>query len=198
MDLWLKTECIRCLRQFLYASEEDLYKLVGFFAEKISESSESGRAADHINISARRNPREDNFRSSFEDSMDELDDAGVACDYSKVETKLNDLRLETQAPETAGTRAGVPIGQASETCLYPKEMDVTAAGDESSSRMEGFCKDEENCILNEKDSDKGQVDAGKVSFGNEETAPHVSGGHMSVVKQKVTLTKKKKGLFICF
>ncbi|MED6219791.1 hypothetical protein PIB30_039005 [Stylosanthes scabra] len=64
-------------------------------------------------------------------------------------------------------------------------MDVTpTSGESSSSMVEGCCRDEENCILNEVDSVK-VADDGRVSFGNEESGPHVeSGEDMNALKQK--------------
>ncbi|RYR45300.1 hypothetical protein Ahy_A07g031137 [Arachis hypogaea] len=64
-------------------------------------------------------------------------------------------------------------------------MDVTpASGESSSSMVDGCSRDEENCILNEVDSVE-VPDNGRVSFGNEESGPHVKdGGDMNVLKQK--------------
>lgn len=56
--------------------------------------------------------------------------------------------------------------------------------DESSSRIEGFFKDELNCVLNEMDFPEGQTDAGRGSFGNEENPVHIGDGHLTVLKQK--------------
>ncbi|KAG4377276.1 hypothetical protein GLYMA_18G074900v4 [Glycine max] len=56
--------------------------------------------------------------------------------------------------------------------------------DESSSRMEGFIKDEFDCVLNEKEPPEGQVDAGGGSFGNEENPFHIGDGPLTVLKQK--------------
>jgi hypothetical protein len=44
------------LRQFLYPSEEDLYKLVRFLVERLSELSEDRRTADVKDVNARRRP----------------------------------------------------------------------------------------------------------------------------------------------
>lgn len=75
-------------------------------------------------------------------------------------------------------------------------MDVTpASGESSSSMVDGCSRDEENCILNEVDSVE-VPDNGRVSFGNEESGPHVKdGGDMNVLKQKVTFTKE---IVTCF
>lgn len=56
--------------------------------------------------------------------------------------------------------------------------------DESSSGIEGFIKDELNCVLNGKEFPEGQVDPGRGSFGNEGNPVHIGDGHLTVLKQK--------------
>jgi len=57
--------------------------------------------------------------------------------------------------------------------------------DESSSRTEGFIKDEFNCVLNAKELSEGQVDVGGGSLGNEENPAYIGGENLTVLKQKV-------------
>ncbi|XP_061353169.1 uncharacterized protein LOC133297951 [Gastrolobium bilobum] len=78
--------------------------------------------------------------------------------------------METQTPGTEGTKCDTSINQANK--------------DESSSRVEGFIKDEVNFVLNEKELAEGQVDAGRGSFENEENPPHIGDEHSTVLKQK--------------
>lgn len=104
--------------------------------------------------------------------------------YSKVESKLNDLRMETQTSGSESTKADASINEANKTYLHSKEMDVTAAADESSFRMGDFSKDER------------QVEAGGGSFGNEENAAHIGDGHLSVLKQQVSSLKNSHDIVI--
>ncbi|KAL5164607.1 Coiled-coil domain-containing protein 22 [Glycine soja] len=78
--------------------------------------------------------------------------------------------MEPQTREIEGTKDDVSINQANK--------------DESSSRMEGFIKDEFDCVLNEKEPPEGQVDAGGGSFGNEENPFHIGDEPLTVLKQK--------------
>lgn len=68
--------------------------------------------------------------------------------------------------------------------------------DESSSRMEGFIKDEFDCVLNEKEPPEGQVDAGGGSFGNEEKPFHIGDGPLTVLKQKVCFLQISHNILI--
>jgi hypothetical protein len=56
LKLCLETDYMCCLRQFLYPSEEDLYKLVRFLVERLFELSKDRRTADVKDVNARRRP----------------------------------------------------------------------------------------------------------------------------------------------
>jgi hypothetical protein len=56
LKLCLETDVMCCLRQFLYPSEEDLYKLVRFLVERLYELSEDRRTADVKDVNARSRP----------------------------------------------------------------------------------------------------------------------------------------------
>lgn len=84
--------------------------------------------------------------------------------------------METQTPETEGTKGDASINQ--------------AVKDESNSKMEGFSRDELNCVIVEKELTEGQVGAGRGSFGNEEKSSPVGDGHLTVLKQKVYFPNK--------
>lgn len=83
--------------------------------------------------------------------------------------------METQTPETESTRGDISVNQTNK--------------DESNSRMEGFIKDELNCLLNEKELAKGEVDPGRGSFENENNSAPIGDGHLTVLKQKVFFLK---------
>ncbi|XP_020232845.1 coiled-coil domain-containing protein 22 isoform X2 [Cajanus cajan] len=78
--------------------------------------------------------------------------------------------MESQTCGTEGSKGDISINQAN--------------NDESSSRIEGFLKDELNCVLNEEEFPEGRVDAGRGSFGNEENPTHIGDGHLTLWKQK--------------
>ncbi|XP_014517938.1 coiled-coil domain-containing protein 22 homolog [Vigna radiata var. radiata] len=78
--------------------------------------------------------------------------------------------MDTKTHGTESTKGDIFINQANK--------------DESSSRMEGFIKDEFNCVLNAKELSEGQVDAGGGSIGNKENPARLGGGNLSVLKQK--------------
>lgn len=83
--------------------------------------------------------------------------------------------MDTKTHGTESTKGDIFINQANK--------------DESSSRMEGFIKDEFNCVLNAKELSEGQVDAGGGSIGNKENPARLGGGNLSVLKQKVCFLK---------
>ncbi|KAK7305276.1 hypothetical protein VNO77_43178 [Canavalia gladiata] len=95
---------------------------------------------------------------------------GVIGDYSKLENKLNDHKMETQTPGTEGTKGNASINQANKA--------------ESSSRMEGSIEDDLNCVLNEKELPEGQVVGERGSLGNKENPAHIRDGHLTDLKQK--------------
>uniref|UniRef100_A0A1S3E5A2 Coiled-coil domain-containing protein 22 n=1 Tax=Cicer arietinum TaxID=3827 RepID=A0A1S3E5A2_CICAR len=128
---------------------EDLSELIRFLVKRISESLKSGKVADRKNSSAGNKLR---------------GDEEVVDDYSKVESKLNDLKMETQTPGTGNTRGDTSVSQANK-------------GSDS-------VNDELNCVLNEKELAIGEIDAGRGIFGNEENPSPIGDGHLTVLQQK--------------
>lgn len=63
-----------CLRQFLYPSEEDLYKLARFLVERLSESSKDVRIADPKDVNGERKVKEDDS-NNLEDQTEKSEDA---------------------------------------------------------------------------------------------------------------------------
>ncbi|QCD78131.1 hypothetical protein DEO72_LG1g1761 [Vigna unguiculata] len=78
--------------------------------------------------------------------------------------------MDTQTHGTESTKGDVFINQANK--------------DESNSRMEGFIKDEFNCVLNAQELSEGQVDDGGGSIENKENPAHIECGNLTVLKQK--------------
>lgn len=151
-------------------------------AKRISESSETGRISDTKNISK---PGEYNLRSSLEGSTKRPDDEGAAFDSSNPVTKLNDLRLEMDTPETLSTEADLSIHLDDQTSHGSNE-----AANPSSSSIEDFRKDELTCTSNEKDSSRGLVATITDAVGNEETDAYI-GSNMPGLKQETRIEYEK-------
>ncbi|XP_062170654.1 uncharacterized protein LOC133876397 isoform X2 [Alnus glutinosa] len=158
-----------CLRQFLYPSEEDLYKLVRFLVERLSELSEDRRTADVKDVNARRRIEEDDLKRSSEDWPKKADNEGVDFSREKVGARLKDLRLKTEVPESLNTKAE-DVGNLYEADLVPQKMDETAVDEIFCSRTGDFSKDELTSVLSGKDLTEEVVDAGRDTSGNVETA----------------------------
>lgn len=81
MKLFLDTECISCLRQFLYPSEEDMYKLIRFLVGRLSETSLTAVSPETKDNNATAMVNIDNL---------DADDEG-----QDLHTKVEDLKLRT-------------------------------------------------------------------------------------------------------
>jgi hypothetical protein len=169
LKLCLETDYMCCLRQFLYPSEEDLYKLVRFLVERLSELSEDRRTADVKDVNARRRIEEDDLKRSSEDWPKKADNEGVDFSREKVGARLKDLRLKTEVPESLNTKAE-DVGNLYEADLVPQKMDETAVDEIFCSRTGDFSKDELTSVLSGKDLTEEVVDAGRDTSGNVETA----------------------------
>lgn len=87
------------LRQFLYPSEEDSFKLIRFLVERLSESSKGGTIGDRSDV------KNDEFESYLEYCIEEeSDENGVDVKIQKVEAQLNDLRLVNEAEDSLNTK----------------------------------------------------------------------------------------------
>jgi hypothetical protein len=169
LKLCLETDYMCCLRQFLYPSEEDLYKLVRFLVERLSELSEDRRTADVKDVNARRRIEEDDLKRSSEDWPKKADNEGVDFSREKVVARLKDLRLKTEVPESLNTKSE-DVGNLYEADLVPQKMDETAVDEIFCSRTGDFSKDELTSVLSGKDLTEEVVDAGRDTSGNVETA----------------------------
>lgn len=74
MKLFLETECISCLRQFLYPSEEDMYKLIRFLVGRLSESSQTSVSANVKDSNANGMMNVENTKRSSSDDDNERRD----------------------------------------------------------------------------------------------------------------------------
>ncbi|XP_059443174.1 uncharacterized protein LOC132175302 isoform X2 [Corylus avellana] len=159
-----------CLRQFLYPSEDDLYKLVRFLVERLSELSQDGRTADVKDVNARRT-EEDDLKRPSEDWPKKGDNEGVDFSVGKVGARLKDLRLKTEVPELLKTKPeDASVDRLYEDDLVPQKMDETAVDEIFCSRTGDFSKDTLTGVLSGKDLTEEVVDAGRDTSGNVETA----------------------------
>ncbi|XP_059443601.1 uncharacterized protein LOC132175618 isoform X2 [Corylus avellana] len=159
-----------CLRQFLYPSEDDLYKLVRFLVERLSDLSQDGRTADVKDVNARRT-EEDDLKRPSEDWPKKGDNEGVDFSVGKVGARLKDLRLKTEVPELLKTKPeDASVDRLYEDDLVPQKMDETAVDEIFCSRTGDFSKDTLTGVLSGKDLTEEVVDAGRGTSGNVETA----------------------------
>lgn len=101
----LRTDYMYCLRQFLYPSEEDLYKLVRFLVEKLSTSSEAVKFSGEKDVGLRQKFKEDNFENVSESVTQNSDNEEVDQNLQKVEAILKDLRVD-ELSESSEFKAG--------------------------------------------------------------------------------------------
>jgi hypothetical protein len=168
LKLCLETDYMCCLRQFLYPSEEDLYKLVRFLVERLSELSEDRRTADVKDV---RRTEEDNLKRSSEDWPKKTDNEGVDFSVGKVGARLKDLRLKTEVSESLNTKPeDASVDRLYEDDLVPQKMDETAVDEIFCSRTGDLSKDALSSVLSGKDLTEEVVDAGSDTSGNVETA----------------------------
>ncbi|KAJ8765087.1 hypothetical protein K2173_010569 [Erythroxylum novogranatense] len=86
--------------KLLYASEEDVYKLMRFWVERLSESSD--KPTDVSAINAKRKMKEDDSANSVEDWMQKADDGRLG--LSNLREKLKDLSVD-EVPELFDSEA---------------------------------------------------------------------------------------------
>ncbi|XVF77016.1 hypothetical protein PTKIN_Ptkin14bG0006400 [Pterospermum kingtungense] len=90
----LRTDCMCCLRQFLYPSEEDSYKLVRFLVERLSGSSEAVKFSGKKNVGLRQKIKGDKSGKILERFTQVTDNEEVDQNLQKVEAILKDLRVD--------------------------------------------------------------------------------------------------------
>lgn len=127
-----KTDYMSCLRQFLYPSEEDLFKLVRFLVERLSESSVGVKLPDLKDVNSTRKIRVEGSTDNSEDWMEKADDRGLDHQQEKLKnlslhnigSELSDSNVE----DTSFNRLLAAEGE-SERVAFQK---VTPAKDQSS------------------------------------------------------------------
>ncbi|KAK9057177.1 hypothetical protein SSX86_024544 [Deinandra increscens subsp. villosa] len=93
MKLFLETEYISSLRQFLYPSEEDMYKLIRFLVGRLSESSRAAVAPE---------TKDDNATAMI--NVDDLERSNENADHEghDLHTKVEVLKLRTDDGDEDG------------------------------------------------------------------------------------------------
>lgn len=86
-----------CLRQFLYPSEEDSYKLVRFLVERLAESSGSGSRAGLKGVDEIRKVKEDSSKSN--PASRKCGDGSLDFSYDKLGPKWDEFTLTGEEPE---------------------------------------------------------------------------------------------------
>lgn len=197
LKLCLETDCMCCLRQFLYPSEEDLYKLIRFLVEKLSDMSEGRRTADVNDVTGRRRIKEDSQKSSSSEWPKKADGAGVDRSCEEVEAKLKDVRLRSKVPEWFITKAeDASASRPYKTNIIPQKMDETAVNVTVCSSNGDFSKNELTSVSSGKDSTEKLVDAGRDKAGSEETAAYEDDEDFLVAKKKGTPSEQSSKVFL--
>ncbi|KAF7144685.1 hypothetical protein RHSIM_Rhsim04G0010900 [Rhododendron simsii] len=160
-------------RKFLYPSEEDLYKLVRFLVKRLSElPEEHGEAADKMNITTSTITKENDFKDSSSKEWTENANVHRAdLNFDGARTKLEDLRLNTEMPESSSTRsADASISGSHKTSLIQQRI--------------GHNEEDMRSLQDQNESMERLVNSAIEASGNEE-----SGGPMD---DKLVLEFKQK------
>ncbi|KAJ9672460.1 hypothetical protein PVL29_025896 [Vitis rotundifolia] len=158
-----------CLQQFLYPSEEDLYKLVRFLVEKLPESSEGGKTAGGNDIRAREKIKEDDLPSTSKHWTEKPDNQGVCLHFPNVGAKLKDLRLKSEVQESSDNESENESGtRANKAYSIQQKMDGVAVVDVSIPGTQDLSKEELNSLENGTDLVEKSEDSRRDASGNVE------------------------------
>lgn len=145
-----------CLRQFLYPSEEDLYKLIRFLVERLSESSELGKDVDGNHVDEGKKVKGYNCDGYVEDCIGSIENNGVDITFRKIEATLNDLRLMTSPGDAS-------VSRSHDSSITPWKMDEMIVEGVPSSSMRQVNNDgpslTENPPDNERDTSRNSTTA---------------------------------------
>ncbi|GAV59656.1 DUF812 domain-containing protein [Cephalotus follicularis] len=171
--------------KFLYPSEEDLYKLLRFLVERLSELSED-ITDDITDTDARSKIQEDNFSITSAD----LDNEGVDLNLEKVGAILNDLRVNTEVPESSVCNTDDTAVSASNGAhLFIANIDESVDG-LFDSKTPNFSKDGLSSFVSEDNLAEGIWESGRGTSGNEEAAAQRDDTLVSVFEHKVASHKE--------
>ncbi|TXG68014.1 hypothetical protein EZV62_009289 [Acer yangbiense] len=117
--------------KFLYPSEEDLYKLIRFLVERLSESPKGVNVGEVKDVNTGTKISADNFKSSLEDNE------GINIDYQEVEQEFKELRLKNEVPESSNSEAEVASDDVTSSItgdLRKNELTSVVSGKDSSDK----------------------------------------------------------------
>ncbi|XP_023007785.1 coiled-coil domain-containing protein 22 isoform X2 [Cucurbita maxima] len=104
--LYLETDYMCCLQQFLYPSEEDLYKLIRFLVERLPEVSD-GKSKVLEDGDGRKETKADTLKCHYVSGQsDAIDTADSVFTHQKVENKLSDLNIIAEETKSSDSIVG--------------------------------------------------------------------------------------------
>ena len=160
-----------CLQQFLYPSEEDLYKLVRFLVEKLPESSEGAISAGGNEIRAREKIKEDDLPGTSKHWSEKDDNQGVDQHFPNVGAKSKENSevqesLDDEAENEFGTRANKAYST-------HQKMDGQAVVDVSIPGTQDLSEVKPDSLENGRDSVEKSESPRKDASGNEEMSTRI-------------------------
>ncbi|EEF39647.1 conserved hypothetical protein [Ricinus communis] len=114
--------------KFLYPSEEDLFKLVRFLVERLSELSNAVKIPDLKDMNAIRIIKKDGSTDNLKDYMEKANDKGLDCNHHQE--NLKDLGLQNVEPEFSDPNVDNASFTGSRTLSFGKDK-LTGIADES-------------------------------------------------------------------
>lgn len=104
--LYLETDYMCCLQQFLYPSEEDLYKLIRFLVERLPEVSD-GKSKVLEDGDGRKETKADTLKCHYVSGQsDDIDTDDSVFTHQKVENKLSDLNIIVEETKSSDSSVG--------------------------------------------------------------------------------------------
>ncbi|KAF8414286.1 hypothetical protein HHK36_002288 [Tetracentron sinense] len=175
--------------QFLYPSEEDSYKLVRFLVEILSES---GKVAGKQEIRARFNAKEDECKRDLKDWTEKVDNPGVGLNDQTVRTRLNEMKLTTEMPNSSHNKAEEAfLNGALVDPSFPGQRNEPAFADVSrSGNLESSRKDDIRSAEYVEESMKESEDSRRDASGDEEGATQKNDNVAEVVQKLASLRER--------
>ncbi|XP_015577023.1 coiled-coil domain-containing protein 22 homolog [Ricinus communis] len=112
--------------KFLYPSEEDLFKLVRFLVERLSELSNAVKIPDLKDMNAIRIIKKDGSTDNLKDYMEKANDKGLDCNHHQE--NLKDLGLQNVEPEFSDPNVDNASFTGSRTLSFGKDKLTGIAG----------------------------------------------------------------------
>lgn len=182
-EIMLRTDCMCSLRQFLYPSEEDLYKLVRFLVERLSESPEGVKTSRVDNVDDGKKMK----KETSEENMKKTDNEAVDLNLQKVEDVLKDLILTSEVPDLSNYRAGdATINGSFDDYLFSEKMEELDVQNASCSKGKILGQNEHVDLIARKALAEQPGNLRAAASGNQETSAQVDGKQVSLFEETVT------------